>query len=79
MANHLEENKITVSLHESVFDGAGPERSANTTVEAVKLAEDVASVHYSPWTPSMFRLYGCLASLTFVVASMATTALTWVV
>lgn len=60
MANHLEENKITVSLHETVFDRSGPERSSSSTVEAVKLAEEVANVHHSPRTASMFRLYCCL-------------------
>lgn len=28
---------------------------------AVQLAEDVANQQYSKWTPSMFRLYGCLS------------------
>lgn len=28
--------------------------------EAVELAEQVAAARYSPWTPSLLRLYGCL-------------------
>jgi hypothetical protein len=30
------------------------------TSEAIQLAEAVTTTKYSPWTASMFRLYGCL-------------------
>ena len=29
--------------------------------DAIQLANAVANFHYSPWTKSMFRLYGCLS------------------
>lgn len=34
---------------------------SGTIDDAIQLAADVANERYSKWTPSMFRLHGCLA------------------
>ena len=41
---------------------ATPSHDSQTRLadSATQLAEDVANTKPSPWTPSMFRLYGCL-------------------
>ncbi|GAB1217444.1 hypothetical protein ATERTT37_006683 [Aspergillus terreus] len=46
--------KTDSQFHETV-----PAREGDVG-DAIELAQQAASAKYSPWTPSMFRLYGCL-------------------
>ena len=46
---------------ESAFSTPPSHTSETQNVRAaVQLAEDVSTTRYSPWTRSMWRLYGCL-------------------
>jgi hypothetical protein len=55
------EAKPTLEQFEVGRDGAeGNEKGLQETSDAIQLAEAVESTKYSPWTASMFRLYGCL-------------------
>lgn len=52
--NMAVDEKTDAQFHETV-----PTRDADVG-DAIELAQQAASAKYSPWTPSMFRLYGCL-------------------
>lgn len=49
-----------VGLHETVSGPDNNTKDLGAVDEAVQLAHDVSGVEYSPYTLSMFRLYGCL-------------------
>jgi hypothetical protein len=54
------ESKPTLEQFEGGNGMEGKEKTLQETSDAIQLAEAVESTNYSPWTPSMFRLYGCL-------------------
>lgn len=55
------DTKPTINQFElSRDDVEGNEKDLQATSDAIQLAEAVESTKYSPWTASMFRLYGCL-------------------
>jgi hypothetical protein len=54
------ESKPTLEQFEGGNEMEGNEKNLQETSDAIQLAEAVDSTKYSPWTPSMFRLYGCL-------------------
>ncbi|KAJ5459940.1 uncharacterized protein N7458_001492 [Penicillium daleae] len=55
------ESKPTLEQLEVGKDGVeGKEKDLQETSDAIQLAEAVESIKCSPWTASMFRLYGCL-------------------
>jgi hypothetical protein len=61
MANYQDESKGASYVHEDALSKNDHNQRAQAVTNAVQLAEDVANTRYSPWTKSMFRLYGCLA------------------
>lgn len=55
------ESKPTLEQLEVGKDGVeSKEKDLQETSDAIQLAEAVESIKCSPWTASMFRLYGCL-------------------
>jgi hypothetical protein len=51
----LDEKPDTL-VHEIV-----PEKDVHEVNVAIQLAEGVATASYSPWSPNLLRLYGCLS------------------
>lgn len=54
-----EDGKGDVNLYENV--SRDDTAKVGLAGEALQLSDDVDSTKYSPWTKSMFRLYGVLA------------------
>jgi hypothetical protein len=54
------ESKPTLEQFEGGNEMESKEKNLQETSDAIQLAEAVESTKCSPWTPSMFRLYGCL-------------------
>ncbi|KAF3386839.1 Lactose permease [Penicillium rolfsii] len=54
------ESKPTLEQFEGGDGMESKEKNLQETSDAIQLAEAVDSTNYNPWTPSMFRLYGCL-------------------
>lgn len=55
------ESKPTLEQFEGGNGMEGKGKDLQETSDAIQLAEAVESTNCSPWTSSMFRLYGCLA------------------